>query len=125
MIRPGKALKMVLEYIFKKPATINYPHDKAAMPPKFRGKLSFDASKCVGCKMCMKDCPSGAITIKKVGEKSFQAEMDLAKCIYCAQCVDSCFKKALSISQEFELAQIDRKKLVVLLDNSNAESDKK
>ena len=84
------------------------------MPKGFRGKLKFIPELCVGCKLCMKDCPSGAITINKVGEKQFECEIDLGKCIYCGQCVDSCMKKALEITDQFELAQLDRKKLKVV-----------
>lgn len=65
------------------------------MPEGFRGKLNFNAKACIGCKLCMRDCPSDAIVIKKVGDKQFEAEIDIAKCIYCAQCADSCHKKAL------------------------------
>ena len=59
----------------------------------------------------MRDCPTGAIAIRKVGDKQFEADIDLAKCIYCAQCVDSCPKKALEATEEFELAQLERAKL--------------
>jgi len=63
--------------------------------------------------MCMRDCPAGAITIRKVADKVFEADIDLGKCIYCAQCVDSCPKKALEATSEFELASTDREKLKV------------
>ena len=122
MIRPGKMLKQVISSLFKKPATMLYPFQKTPMPDKFRGKLIFHPEKCIGCKLCMKDCPSNAINIKKVGEKSFVAEIDLAKCIYCAQCVDSCMKKALEASKEFELAALDRGKLKVTLGADNKEN---
>ena len=111
MKRPGRMIREVLRSVFKKPATEKYPACPAPMPEKFRGKLKFDASKCIGCKMCMRDCPTGAITIRKVGEKQFEADIDLARCIYCAQCVDSCMRDALEITGEFELAQLDRQKL--------------
>ncbi len=113
-MRPGKILRQVLFSLTKKPATINYPVEKHAMPLGFRGKLKFYPEKCVGCQMCVKDCPSGAIAIKKIGEKEFQAEINLGKCIYCAQCVDSCMKKALEATSEFELAQLDSSKLKVV-----------
>jgi len=115
-IRPGKMIEFVLQSLLKKPATVNYPFTKMPMPDKFRGKLKYDAEKCIGCMLCVKDCPSGAIKIKKVGEKRFECDIDLGKCVYCAQCVDSCPKKALLATTEFELAQIDRNKLKVIFD---------
>jgi formate hydrogenlyase subunit 6/NADH:ubiquinone oxidoreductase subunit I len=113
MKKPGKMIAEVLAHVLKKPATENYPFTKTPKPDKFRGKLMFHAEKCIGCKICMKDCPSNAITINKVGDKQFEAILDLDKCIYCAQCVDSCPKKALETSKEFELATLDRSKLKV------------
>jgi len=80
------------------------------MPARFRGKVVADASKCIGCKLCMRDCPSNAIHITKVGEKRFEIQIDLDKCIYCGQCADSCNKEVLTVTPEYELAQLDRKK---------------
>jgi formate hydrogenlyase subunit 6/NADH:ubiquinone oxidoreductase subunit I len=114
MIRPGKMIKQVLQSLFKKPATINYPFIKMEMPDKFRGKLIFYPEKCICCKLCMRDCPSNAIVIKKVGEKKFEAEIDLAKCVYCAQCVDSCPKGALESTKNFELANLKSDNLKVV-----------
>ena len=108
-------IRAVLESIFKKPATTMYPYVKSYTPDKFRGKLKFYPERCIGCKMCMRDCPSNAITINKIGEKAFECEIDLGKCIYCAQCVDSCPKKALEATCEFELASLDRDKLKVTM----------
>ncbi|NVN93070.1 MAG: 4Fe-4S binding protein [Desulfuromonadales bacterium] len=107
---PGKMAKEVLRHSIKPPATRNYPFDKPEMPENFRGKIVFDTEKCIGCKICVKDCPAIAIKITKVVEKKFEAEFYLDRCIYCAQCVDSCPKEALINTKEYELAQIDRKK---------------
>jgi formate hydrogenlyase subunit 6/NADH:ubiquinone oxidoreductase subunit I len=111
MIKPGKMVLEVLKSLLIKPATRFYPAVKIQMPAQFRGKIAFTASLCVGCKLCMRDCPTNAITITRVGDKQFQAEFDLDKCIYCAQCVDSCPRKALESTAEYELAQLQRGKL--------------
>lgn len=111
MKKPGKMLAETVRNVLKKPATVRYPYVKVTMPPRFRGKIKFDPSKCIGCKACMRDCPAGAINIVKVGDKQFEAEFQNDHCIFCAQCVDSCPKKALEATPEFELAAFDRKNL--------------
>jgi len=114
MIKPGKMTRAVLTSLCHRPVTVRYPYVKVEMPDRFRGKIKFISSRCIGCKLCMRDCPSNAITITKIGDKQFQAEFDLDKCIYCAQCVDTCPKKALETTIEYELAQLQRDKLKVI-----------
>jgi formate hydrogenlyase subunit 6/NADH:ubiquinone oxidoreductase subunit I len=120
MKRPGKMIKEVLGQLFRKPATNMYPAEKLDMPEKFRGKLRFYPEKCIGCKICMRDCPTDAIVINKTADNKFEAYIDLAKCIYCAQCVDSCPKKALESTKNVELAQLERGKLKIVF---NAQSE--
>jgi len=110
----GKMTREVLCNFFKKPATVLYPVEKLDMPKNFRGKLLFHPEKCIGCKLCMRDCPTNAIVIRPVGDKQFECEIDLSRCIYCAQCVDSCLKKALEATTDVELAQLDIKLLKII-----------
>jgi formate hydrogenlyase subunit 6/NADH:ubiquinone oxidoreductase subunit I len=114
MKRPGAMLQEVLNHLWKTPATIKYPFEAVEMPDKFRGQIRFIAENCIGCKLCVKDCPADAIEIIKVADKQFDCIFDLDKCIYCAQCVMSCNKKALESSKGFELASLDRGQLRVI-----------
>lgn len=115
MSRPGAMLKALIESLFKKPATINYPKSKFDMPHGYRGKLKFNPDNCIGCKLCMRDCPTGAIEIIKIGDKQFEMVIDLGRCIYCGQCVDSCLRKALEVTPDVELAEINPKNLKITI----------
>ena len=115
MTTAGKMLREVLRTVGRKPATVRYPHVKVTMAAGFRGKLDFDPAKCIGCKLCMRDCPAAAIEIVKVGDKKFEAHVDVAKCIACGQCVDSCPKDTLRLTGDFELAQLSRGKLRIVI----------
>jgi formate hydrogenlyase subunit 6/NADH:ubiquinone oxidoreductase subunit I len=106
MIFPGSISDEAIKSLFKKPATTQYPFTPPRRIENYRGRIVFDPANCSGCRLCMKDCPSNAIEIKKVAEKKFCAEIDGAKCIYCAQCVDTCPKGALESTGNFELAEL-------------------
>jgi formate hydrogenlyase subunit 6/NADH:ubiquinone oxidoreductase subunit I len=113
MKRPGMMIREVLSSFLKKTATITYPAMKVEMPDRFRGRIIFHNQRCIGCKLCVRDCPSEAITINKIGEKQFEAIIDLDRCVYCAQCVDSCNKDALESSKDYELASLVKTMLKV------------
>lgn len=114
-IKFGAMLYELLGSLWKKPATTQYPYFKAIKDKNFRGKLKFDPKLCIGCQLCVRDCPSNAIKINKIAEKTFEMAIDLTKCIYCGQCADSCPKKAIEMTNEFELAQLDKDKLRLTL----------
>jgi formate hydrogenlyase subunit 6/NADH:ubiquinone oxidoreductase subunit I len=118
---PGKMAKEVLEHSVMKPATCNYPAEKRRMPEHFRGRIRYKAENCIGCKICMRDCPARAIEIIKKADKVFEAKFHLDRCIYCGQCVDSCPKDALELTPEFELAQVDKEKLTVVCQREERE----
>lgn len=112
---PARMFPLVFGSVFKKPATVLYPFEKTQVFEGFRGKLKFDQGKCIGCKLCMRDCPALAIEITKVSEteKIFKATVRLDRCIYCGQCTDSCPKDALEMTKDFELAHFSRESLKV------------
>jgi len=113
---PGKILNMAVNQFFKKPATIAYPKGKMQVVKNYRGKLWFDSATCINCSICVRNCPSKAITIINEGTKEdrkMRAILDVGHCIFCCQCVDTCPKKSLSFSQNIDLANLTKEDLTV------------
>lgn len=125
MKKTGKMAGQVLSSLFKKAATTRYPYNRDDVPTNYRVKIKFNPEKCIGCNLCMRDCPSDAIKITDIGDKRYEAEFRLDKCIYCSQCVLSCPKGALETTDEFELAQLDINKLKIKFDAKSKDNIKK
>jgi len=54
-----------------------------------------DEEKCVGCGLCEKSCPAGAVS--KVGDKLY--EIDESKCIKCNACFAACPEKFSAVQK--------------------------
>ncbi|MEW5724466.1 MAG: NADH-ubiquinone oxidoreductase-F iron-sulfur binding region domain-containing protein [Thermodesulfobacteriota bacterium] len=54
---------------------------------------SIDPEACNGCTLCVKECPTGAIT----GRKKKAHELNPAKCIKCGACLDVCAFDAIKV----------------------------
>ncbi len=106
-------LKEVLKSIFSKPATIQYPKEKTEIEPDARGRHYPDLQKCIGCSLCMIDCPANAIKMEKIPEEYEQPKrnpkkmfpvIDYMRCIYCYRCVSICPANAYVTTSEYRLA---------------------
>jgi len=104
-VRAPILVPTVLRNLARKPATNLFPKtEPVPVPEDFRGMITYDVDKCVGCRMCYNVCPAGVFVclpeIKKVA-------LWTARCVYCGQCVDVCPTGALKLSRDFLLASYD------------------
>lgn len=127
-------LAVTFKHIFRKKDTLQYPEEKHAFGPRYRGvpALVVDQDgreKCVACYMCQWVCPPLAITIEAAeypkhdklhSIEKFAAKFDInmLRCIYCGLCEDACPEEAIFMSKTYvvvgharDLMIFDKKKL--------------
>ena len=73
---------------------IQHVQDKKCVAGKCINLIRYeiDPNKCIGCTLCSKRCPAGAIT----GEKKSAHKIDQSKCVKCGECYKGCKFGAIS-----------------------------
>ncbi|RXN13895.1 NADH dehydrogenase [ubiquinone] iron-sulfur mitochondrial [Labeo rohita] len=112
--RGGYSLGMTMSYLFREPATINYPFEKGPLSPRFRGEHALrrypnGEERCIACKLCEAVCPAQAITIEAEtradgSRRTTRYDIDMTKCIYCGFCQEACPVDAIVEGPNFEYA---------------------
>src|SRR5450755_2840067 len=92
--------------------TANYPAQPARISDGFRGRPSFDFEKWKDARPAAEVCPTGAISLRDK-ENSREVTVDYGLCVFCGLCAEASSVQAVRITQEFELATTDRRKLVL------------
>ena len=92
--------------------TVNYPAEPARVSESFRGRPSFDFDKWKDARPSAEVCPTGAISFSDKGN-SRRVTVDYGLCVFCGLCAEATPDQAVRITQEFELATTDRRKLVL------------
>uniref|UniRef100_A0AAY5KHG0 NADH dehydrogenase [ubiquinone] iron-sulfur protein 8, mitochondrial n=1 Tax=Esox lucius TaxID=8010 RepID=A0AAY5KHG0_ESOLU len=109
-----RGLGMTMSYLFREPATINYPFEKGPLSPRFRGEHALrrypnGEERCIACKLCEAVCPAQAITIEAEtradgSRRTTRYDIDMTKCIYCGFCQEACPVDAIVEGPNFEYA---------------------
>ncbi len=118
-----QAFVLSMRYFFAPKATINYPFEKGALSPRFRGEHALrrypsGEERCIACKLCEAVCPAQAITIEAGPRRNdgtrrtTRYDIDMTKCIYCGFCQEACPVDAIVEGPNFEYATQTREELL-------------
>ena len=118
----AKGMWVGLKYFFRRKATLNYPHEKGPLSPRFRGEHALrrypnGEERCIACKLCEAICPAQAITIESEARddgsrRTTRYDIDMVKCIYCGLCAEACPVDAIVEGPNFEFATETREELL-------------
>ena len=121
LIELFKGMYLTFKYMFKSKVTINYPHQKGPLSPRFRGEHALrrypnGEERCIACKLCEAVCPAQAITIEAEpredgSRRATRYDIDMIKCIYCGLCEESCPVDAIVQGPNFEFGTETREEL--------------
>ena len=116
-----KGLGISIKYMLKRPVTLNYPHEKGPLSPRFRGEHALrrypnGEERCIACKLCEAICPAQAITIEAEprddgSRRTTRYDIDMTKCIYCGFCQEACPVDAIVMGPNMEFATETREEL--------------
>jgi NADH-quinone oxidoreductase subunit I len=119
----GRAMRVTLINLFRKPVTVHYPDVTRAYPDRFRGVLALTYDKetgeenCIGCRLCEYICPPQVIKVEmlKAEKRNFAKTftLELYACEFCELCVQVCPTDAIIMMKSFDVATRDRRELLL------------
>lgn len=100
-------LKILARNVLQGPATIAFPNREAHTPRRFRGRVTMDAQKCVGCGICRHVCAGRAIRIEPNREKTgYNFTLWHNTCALCGMCRHFCPTGAISMTNDWHNAHL-------------------
>jgi NADH-quinone oxidoreductase subunit I len=131
----ASAAMMAFRYMFAPKATLNYPHEKGMLSPRFRGEHALrrypnGEERCIACKLCEAICPAQAITIEAGPRRNdgtrrtTRYDIDMVKCIYCGFCQEACPVDAIVEGPNYEYVTETREELLFDKDKLLANGDR-
>ena len=128
LLAQAKGFWVTLRNIGRPQLTVEYPEVKAPTEERFHGCHQLNRhpdglEKCVGCELCAWACPADAIYVEGAdnteterfspGERYGKVyQINYLRCIFCGLCIEACPTRALTMTNEYELADRTREKLI-------------
>ncbi len=129
---PVKGFGVTFATMFKPVVTEDYLRNPLPTAPRYHGRHQLNRhpdglEKCVGCELCAWACPADAIFVEggdnteeerySPGErygKNYQ--INYLRCIGCGLCIEACPTRSLTMTNEYEMADDDRQRLIFTKD---------
>lgn len=89
------------------------PRDAGGTPEAFRGRVTFDAAECEGCRRCEGVCPSGAIRFVKTAE-GLTFTLWHNTCVFCGTCAFYCPTDAIRQTNDWRLVHREERKFEMI-----------
>lgn len=123
-----EGMAVTIRHHFREPFTVQYPEERLALQPRFRGYPRLRSHPetgeelCIACLQCEKICPDECIKIEGEshpsgrGKRAKSFTIDYERCCLCGLCVDPCPTgpiTAIYMSHDYEYAQYEREPFMV------------
>ena len=128
LLEQAKGFWVTLRNVGRPQITVEYPEVKAPTEERFHGRHQLNRhpdglEKCVGCELCAWACPADAIYVEGANnteEERFSPgerygkvyQINYLRCIFCGLCIEACPTRALTMTNEYELADRTRDRLI-------------
>lgn len=122
MLAVLRALWIVFGHAFRRRVTVQYPEEKPAIPPRWRGRIVLTrdpdgGERCVACYLCAVACPVGCIALQAAQDETGRRypayfRINFSRCIFCGFCEEACPTCAIQLTPDFEMGEYQRQNLV-------------
>lgn len=115
-------LWLVLKHTFGKADTVEYPEQKPALSPRYRGRIVLTRDpdgeeRCVACNLCAVACPVDCIALQKTEDENGRwypefFRINFSRCIMCGFCEEACPTYSIQLTPDFEMCEYNRQNMV-------------
>jgi NADH-quinone oxidoreductase subunit I len=117
-----RSMWLIFTHLFRRKVTVQYPEQRPYISPRWRGRiiLSRDpdgCERCVACYLCAAACPVDCIALQATEDEHGRRypawfRINFSRCIFCGFCEEACPTYAIQLTNDFEMCEYDRTKLV-------------
>jgi formate hydrogenlyase subunit 6/NADH:ubiquinone oxidoreductase subunit I len=104
----GAKLRQIVFGLGRRSATVDYPLGPLAPDPAYRGRVTVETDRCVGCGGCADVCPARCILITDLSPTRRVIRRYLDRCLLCGRCEEACAYDAVHVVADWETATGDR-----------------